>query len=256
MMDPHQPSVLVERDGRIATLTLHRPEVHNAVNLPMLEHLEAELDRLAAEPPWAIILRAATPGFCAGIDLKESRDATPEFARRRVTTMHRVLRKLRRLPVPVIAAVDGVAAGLGCELVISADLRVASATSRLGYPEPRVGVPSPSHHLIWLIGLARAQDLLLTARWVEGHEAAQIGLVTLVAPDPEHAARKLAEHVTTLAPFSIAQTKENIWRAIDGGADAATEHHIEGVYRAASTHDRREALAAFAAKRAPRFTGS
>jgi enoyl-CoA hydratase/carnithine racemase len=249
-------SVLVRREGRIATLTLNRPKVHNAVNLPMLEQMETEIDHLAADPPWAIILNATTPGFCAGIDLKESRDATPEFARQRVTTMHRVLRKLRRIPVPVIAAVDGVAAGLGCELVISADLRIASAESRLGYPEPRVGVPSPSHHLIWLIGLARAQDLLLTARWVEGHEAAHLGLVTLVAPHPEQSAQALAEQVTSLAPFSITQTKENIWRAIDAGADTASEHHIDGVHRAASTNDRREALAAFAEKRPPRFTGS
>lgn len=255
-MSAGRTSILIEREGHIATLTLNRPEVRNAVNLPMLEAMEDALDRLANDPPWAVILRATAPGFCAGIDLKESREATPDFARHRVTTMHRMLRKLRRLPSPVIAAVDGVAAGLGCELVISADLRIASPASRLSYPEPRVGVPSPSHHLIWLIGLARAQDMLLTARWVDGLEAERIGLVTATSDDPEQSARVMAEQVASLAPFSIAQTKENIWRAIDAGADAASEHHIDGVHRAASTADRREALAAFAEKREPRFTGT
>src|SRR5690606_21491073 len=113
-----------------------------------------------ANPPRVVMLRAAASGFCSGVDLKESREATPEFARKRVTMMHTVLGKLRRMPVPVVAAIDGVALGLGCELAISADIRVASPGSSFGYPEPKVAVPSPAHHLVWLIGLARAQELL------------------------------------------------------------------------------------------------
>jgi enoyl-CoA hydratase/carnithine racemase len=165
------------------------------------------------------------------------------------------LRALRRFPTPVIVAIDGVAAGLGCELAISGDLRLASSGSRFAYTEPRVAVPSPSSHLMRLIGLARTQDMLLTARWVEADEAERIGLVTRVAVDPDSAARELAERVAALAPYSLRSTKENIYVALDDGADAATEHAIAGVTFAAGTADRREALAAFAEKREPRFIG-
>jgi enoyl-CoA hydratase/carnithine racemase len=254
-MNASEGSIIVDRDEHIVTITLNRPEVRNAVNYPMLDLFEQVLDNIVADLPRAVIVTATAPGFCAGIDLKESRTATPEFANQRVTAMHRLLHTLRRLPVPVITAIDGVATGLGCELAISGDLRVASPRSRFSYPEPRVGVPSPSHHLIWLIGLARAQEMLLTARWVGAAEAASTGLVTAIDDAPLEKARELAEQIATLAPMSIADTKANIWTAIDMGATAASQHHIAGVTAAASTADRREALEAFAEKREPRFTG-
>jgi enoyl-CoA hydratase/carnithine racemase len=251
-----EQAIIVGREGEIATITLNRPQVHNALNLPALQQFEEQLDRLTGQAPRVLILCASTPGFCAGIDLKESREATPIFAGARVTTMHRVLWKLRRFPAPVVAAIDGPAAGLGCELAISADLRLVSPTARFSYPEPRVAVPSPGHHLIWLIGLARAQEMLLTARWVHADEAERIGLATRIVDDPGAAAWEMAQHLLTLSSLSLRVTKENIWRAIDDGAEAASHHHISGVTDAAATNDRREALAAFAEKRAPRFTGT
>jgi enoyl-CoA hydratase/carnithine racemase len=162
---------------------------------------------------------------------------------------------LRAFPAPVIAAVDGVAAGLGMELVISADLRLASPDSRFAYPEARVAVPAPAGHLVALIGLARAQEMLLTARWVSADEAAAWGLVTRIVADPDAAADALAADLCRLSPLALSLTKENLWLAIAPGADAATEHHIAGVARAAATRDRREALAAFRERRDPRFTG-
>jgi enoyl-CoA hydratase/carnithine racemase len=251
-----EQSILVERDGHVALITLNRPRVHNALDLPALELLDAALDRLHGDPPRVLIVGAREPGFCAGIDLKESREATSAFANRRSTTMHGVLRKLRRFPAPVIAAIDGVAAGLGCELAISADIRLATPRSRFSYPEPRVAVPSPAHHLIWLIGLTRAQEMLLTARWIHADEAERTGLATRVVDDAGSAARAVAVDMLKLSPRSLTMTKENIWRAIDAGAEAATAHHIAAVTQSAGTADRREALAAFAEKREPRFTGN
>jgi enoyl-CoA hydratase/carnithine racemase len=247
--------IVLERDEHVATLRLNRPEAHNAVNFEMLRALEAALDDIAASPPRMVILSAVEPGFCAGIDLKESRETTPEFARTRVTTMHRMLTKLRRLPVPVIGALNGVCAGLGCELAISADIRIATSDARFSYPEPRVAVPSPTHHLIRLIGLGRAQEMLLTARWIDAREARDIGLVTRVVDDIGTAVGVEVERFMGLSPLSLRRTKENILKALYEGTDAADVHHIEGVVEAASTADRKEALAAFAEKRAPRFTG-
>ncbi len=249
-------TLLIEREEQITTLTLNRPHARNAVDLATLDALERALDSLHADPPRAVILRATAPGFCSGIDLKESRETTPAFALFRVSAMHRVLGKLRRLPVPVIAALDGSCVGLGCELAISADLRLATAATRFCYAEPRVAVPSPAHHLIRLIGLARAQEMLLTARWVAADEAAQSGLVTRIVADADSAAREAAAAIVALAPQAVARTKENIWLSIKEGAEASTLHHSSGIAAAAATADRREALAAFAEKRPPHFTGA
>ncbi len=255
-MSAVEPGLLVEADGDITIWSLNRPAVRNAVNLALLERLDVELDALRHDRPRVLILRATAPGFCAGIDLKESRGATAEFAHARVTLMHRVLDKLRRFPSPVITAIDGVCAGLGTELAISGDLRIASPASRFSYPEPKVAVPSPAHHLIALVGLARAQDLLLTARWMGAAEAERIGLVSQIADDVDAAARELAAEVAKLAPISLLLTKENMSLSVHAGAEAASRHHIDGVTSAAWTSDRAEALAAFAERREPSFTGS
>jgi enoyl-CoA hydratase/carnithine racemase len=245
----------LEWNGRVAELILDRPDSRNAINFAMLESLEAELDRLHADPPPLVILRATHPGFCAGIDLKESREASSDFVRIRVATMHRCLNKLRSLPSPVIGAINGVAVGLGCELAISADLRIVSPDARFSYPEPRVAVPSPTQHLVWLIGLARAQDMLLTARWIEAPEAEQIGLATHIAENLDGAVAELTHQILDLAPLSMRRTKENLWITMTEGIAAASQHHQDGVTEAADTEDRKEALRAFAEKRSPRFTG-
>jgi enoyl-CoA hydratase/carnithine racemase len=249
------PGVSTDREDGLERLTLDRPRYRNAVDVETLRSLEAIIDGWSDEPPRVVILRATAPGFCSGVDLKESRGATPSFARDRSAIMHRVLGKLRRTPVPIVAAIDGPALGLGCELAISADIRLGSRSSSFGYPEPRVGVPSPSHHLLWLIGLARAQEMLLTARTVDAAEAATIGLLTRIVDDVDEAAVEVARDIAALAPFSIAKTKENISLAIAAGALEASHHHIEAIHRATSTEDRAEALRAFAEKRPPVFTG-
>lgn len=246
----------LERDGDLATLIIDRPEARNAVNYPMLQALEQYLDDLSENLPRVLVIRATAPGFCAGIDLKESREAQSDFVRVRVGLMHKCLNRLRALPCPVIAAINGVAVGLGCEIAISADLRIASPDARFCYPEPRVAVPSPSQHLVWLIGLARAQDMLLTARWIEAPEAERFGLATHIAEDVSRGVGELVHQIMDLAPLSMRRTKENLWITMTDGIEAASRHHQEGVTEAADTADRKEALQAFAEKRAPKFTGS
>ncbi len=248
-------AVILEQHDTIATITLNRPRYRNAVNLATLTLLEQTLDAVQQSSVRAVILQAAAPGFCSGIDLKESAGASAEFALFRVTAMHRVLTKLRSLSAPLIVAIDGVCTGLGCELAISGDIRLATAAARFCYTEPRVGVPSPAHHLIHLVGLARAQEMLLTARWVESTEAAQIGLVTRLVENAEDEAQTVAAQVAELAPLAVAWTKENIRLCIAEASAAATLHHSAKIAAAAATTDRHEALAAFSEKRPPQFTG-
>jgi enoyl-CoA hydratase/carnithine racemase len=254
-MNAADEHIVMTRDEQVATITLNRPEARNAVNFAMLERLEKLLDELRSSPPRALLLLATAPAFCAGLDLKDPREAESAHVAVRVRLMHGVLRSIRTFPAPVIVAVDSVAAGLGMELVISADLRLASPAARFSYPEPRVAVPSPAAHLVALIGLARAQEMLLTARWVPAEEAERWGLVARLVADPDVAATELAVEVCRLSPLSLTLTKENLWLAIEPGADAAIEHHIAGVALAAGTRDRREALAAFQERREPRFAG-
>jgi enoyl-CoA hydratase/carnithine racemase len=248
-------SLLFEHDLKVSVLTLNRPAVYNAIRYAELEALERAVASLEAHPPQVVILTATAPGFCSGVDLKESREATSEFARKRATLMHAVLARLRSLPFPTIAAIDGVAAGLGCELAISADLRIASAGSRFSYPEPKVAVPSPASHLITLLGMSRAQDMLLTARWVEADEALRWGLIHRIADQPLGEARELASTLLDLSPISLRTTKEIMDLSIRVGASAAVQKHIDEVATAADTFDRREALTAFAERRQPRFEG-
>jgi len=254
--EPAESPLIVQIENGVATLTLNRPRSRNAVNFELLTLLEETLDRLYTEQPRVIVLSATAPGFCSGIDLKESRETTQEFARRRVSLMHRVLKKLRLIPVPVIVAADGVTAGLGTELLISGDLRFATRASRMSYPEPRVAVPSPAHRLVWLVGLAKAQDMLMTARWVEAPEAEQIGLITRAVDDLDGAVRETIEQLRGLSSLALAMTKENLWVSIQEGAEGASAHHIAAVTLSATTADRREALAAFAEKRAPNYPAS
>ena len=246
-------SILFEEDAEISVLTLNRPAAYNALRYADLETLSAAIATLEARPPRVVILTAAEPGFCSGVDLKEGREATSDFARTRSTFMQWVLGRLRMLPCPVIAALDGVAIGLGCELAISADLRIASPGSRFRYPEPRVAVPSPTFYLAQLIGFARTQDMLLTARWIEAAEAHQWGLVTSLDDDPLGAARARAGELLQMSPFALAKTKENLVVAMNADQTTAIRHHIDHVAAAAGTPDRQEALTAFAERREPDF---
>lgn len=251
----NEPAVLFQSDPGVSVVTLNRPSVYNAITYDMLDMLADILSQIEDEPPRSVILTAASPGFCSGVDLKESREANSEFAHHRATLMHNVLHRLRNLPSTLFAAIDGVAAGLGCELAISGDLRIASPQSRFSYPEPKVAVPSPTFHLSRLIGVARTQDMLLTARWIDAKEAQDWGLVTRIADDPFVAASQIAGELMQLSSISLTRTKENLAIAIANGEEAATRHHIEHVATAAGTRDRVEALAAFAEKRPPKFEG-
>lgn len=250
------PELLVTRERAVTRLTLNRPRYRNAASLSMIQHLATEVEQLYANPPRVVIIDATNPGFCSGIDLNESKESSPEYVHQRSEIMLNMISRLRQLPVPVIAAIDGVAIGFGCELLISADIRIASPNSRFAYYEPRVAVPTPAHRLIQIVGLTHAQDLLLTARMIDAEEAREMGMITWIAEDVPGRTDEIVEQIKQLAPLSLSKTKENIYLSIEAGAEASIQHHIAGVTEASGTNDRKEALQAFAEKRRPEFTGT
>jgi 2-(1,2-epoxy-1,2-dihydrophenyl)acetyl-CoA isomerase len=252
----------VDVDGPVATLTLDRPEALNALTIPMKVALRGALERIASgRGVRAVILTGAGRAFCAGQDLAERElpDAAPldEEVRERYNP---VIRALRSMGQPVIAAVNGVAAGAGASLAFACDLRIAAADARFVLAFGRIGL-IPDSGATWflprLVGAARAAELALVGDPITADEALRIGLVNRVVP-PERLldeARAVADRISAGAPRAVALTKQALDRSwsIDLDEALAGEAKLQGI--AGATSDHAEGLAAFREKRPPRFTG-
>ncbi|MCH2101895.1 MAG: enoyl-CoA hydratase-related protein [Planctomycetes bacterium] len=254
--------VTLERDGHAAWLTLNRPEARNALSLPTLNLLRDLLAEIRADDSiWAVVLTGAgDKAFCAGADLKERRvmpeDMVPQFVRQIRATMD----DIASLPQPTIAAMNGHAFGGGCEMALACDLRILDEGAMIGLTETSLAIiPGAGGcvRLPYLVGAAKAKELILLARRLGAAEAQSIGLVHEVAPAGrarEQASAMLAA-LQKNGPLALRAAKD----AIDGGLDRTVEQALE--YEAACyqriipTEDRLEALAAFAEKRAPDFAG-
>jgi 2-(1,2-epoxy-1,2-dihydrophenyl)acetyl-CoA isomerase len=253
----------VDVDGPVATLMLDRPEALNALTIPMKVALRAALERIAADRAVrAVILTGAGRAFCAGQDLaeRERPDAAPldEELRERYNP---IIRALRSMGQPVIAAVNGVAAGAGASLAFACDLRIAAAEARFVLAFGRIGLV-PDSGATWflprLVGAARAAEIALVGDPIPADEALRVGLVSRVVPagDLLAEARAIADRVAAGAPLAIALTKGALDRSwsIDVETALDGEAKLQGIAGASADHA--EGLAAFREKREPRFRGS
>lgn len=252
----------VELDGAVATLTLDRPEALNALTVAVKVALREALQAIATDRTVrAVILTGAGRAFCAGQDLAE-RDE-PDAAPLDIELRERynpIVRALRRMDQPVIAAINGVAAGAGASLAFACDLRIAAEEARFVLAFGRIGLV-PDSGATWtlprLVGPARAAELALVGDPVGAEEALRIGLVNRVVAGEALMAEALAmaDRIAAGAPEAIAATKhalEGAW-ATDFDAALDEEARLQGL--AGATADHAEGLAAFREKRAPRFTG-
>jgi enoyl-CoA hydratase/carnithine racemase len=252
----------VERHGAVERWTILGEARRNSLTSALLAEGAAHLRRAAADPGLRVVVvtGAGSRAFCAGADLKER----ARMGDAEVAGFHRALRTfldgLEALPQPVVAALNGAALGGGLELALACDLRVAAEGVELGLPEVGLGIipgGGGTQRLPRLLGVARAKDLILTARRIVAAEAFGMGLVSaVVAPDRlGDEALALAGRVARLAPVSLRQAK----RAIDRGLHLPLAEGLDlehRLYQAClPTQDRQEALRAFAEKRAPVFTG-
>jgi enoyl-CoA hydratase/carnithine racemase len=259
--------VTLEQDGGVLTVTLNRPDRLNALHLATLNELGAAIARARADRSVrAVLLTGAGRAFSAGADVKEWADedhaAEPaEPADDWVTTAHRVVATLYRLPKPVIAAVNGVAVGAGLDLALAADFRVASRTARFGSVYITLGIPpdaGASFLLPRIVGMAKAKELIYTGRIIDAEEADLIGLLTELVPAEElmTAARAWADRLAAGPTIAIGMAKENIqehWAS--GSIEAALKNEQRAGNLCTNTEDHREGLAAVNAKRAAVFTG-
>lgn len=256
-------TLLVERDGAVATLTLNRPEARNALDLVMRGELMAALDEAEAdETVRVVILTGAGGHFCAGGDVKLMRERrqTAAEGRGRVEALNRAVLRLVNFPRPTIAMVDGFAVGAGLNLALGCDLVVASDRAKFGEVFARIGLV-PDGGGTWLlarlVGLARARELIFTADIIDATEAERIGLVNRVVPVAELAATTgaLAAKIAAGPPAVLRLAKHLVNRAATSDLAAALDLEAFSQGLAISSEDHREGLAAFFDKRAPRFVG-
>ena len=252
--------LLVTHDGAVQTITLNRPDVLNAFDLAMHERLAAALDRAAQPDVRALVITGSGRGFCVGQDVGEfPRDAAAvgELLSRHFNP---AIRALCGLPKPVIAAINGPAAGAGLALALACDLRLAAASASLVPAFGRIGlVPDSglSHTLPRLIGSAAAFDWIVSGRRIAAPEAEVMGLVTRVVEDHDLAAETaaLATELAAGPTAAIGLTKQLIGRSLESSLDDQLDEEARLQATAAAGEDFAEGVAAFLEKRPPRFTG-
>lgn len=265
-MDARELSIDEPRVG-IRTITLERPERLNALTWPLVEALrEAVADAGRERSVRAVAITGKGRAFCAGLDLKVSDDPVGSeddiaLFLDRQEGLAALIRALRALPIPVVAAVNGPAAGGGLAIALACDLRVAAQSARFNAAFIRIGLSAcdmgVSYLLPRLVGLGAASEVMLTGRQVGADEALRIGLVNRVVPDGEAltAALDLAGEVIVNAPFAVRMTKEVLGHGANAPsleAALALENRTQAV--ASRTVDQREALAAFIERRPASFT--
>ena len=261
MIDPNALTTLhCTLDGAIATITLDRPEVLHALNSTMFDELEHLFTTLAADPAIRVVLLTGSGdrAFAAGADIRALADTDAVSGRANSERGHQVLAliecHLERAGKPVIAAVNGVALGGGCELALACTLRIASDRARLGFPEVKLGlIPGygGTQRLTRLIGRSAALRIMLSAQFVDAAEALRLGLVDDVVPAAElpARARALAETIASMAPLAVAGVLEAVHRG-EGQPLAEALHAEADIFgRLCATADKHEGVTAFLAKR-------
>ncbi len=251
-------TILVDRDGRVGTITLNRPQALNALNSQVMGEVTTAAAEFDADPGiGAIIITGSAKAFAAGADIKEMADLS--FAEVFAADFFAAWSKLAAVRTPTIAAVAGHALGGGCELAMMCDLLIAADTAKFGQPEIKLGVlpgMGGSQRLTRAIGKAKAMDLILTGRTIDAAEAERSGLVSRVVPAEDLLAEagKVAATIAGMSLSAARMAKEAVNRAFESTLAEGLLYERRLFHSAFATEDQTEGMAAFTEKRAPNFT--
>ena len=256
------PVLLSEDRGAVRVLTVHRPDKLNALNMATLDALHAAFETAASDPSVrAVVMTGSGPkAFVAGADIAEMNSLTPVEGRDFSLRGQRMMRRVEKMPKPVIAMINGFALGGGLELAMGCHLRIAADTAKVGQPEINLGlIPGfgGTQRLLRLAGRAATLELCLAGAPIDATRAQQLGIVNHVVPaaDLEAETMKLAEQLANAAPLAL----RGILDCINVGGECGLEEGLE--YESAqfglmfSTDDMREGTRAFLDRRKPAFQG-
>ncbi len=264
-VSPPDGTIRYEVADGVATITFDRPSAMNALNIATkVALLEAVTAAAADDAVRCLLLTGTGRAFCVGQDLREhvglltSKD--PSLWRTVPEHYNPVARTLATMDKPVVAGVNGVAAGAGASMAMAADLRIVAASAGFNLAFAGIALSADtgaSWYLPRLIGAGRARDLLLRPRTVGAEEALTLGLATEVVPDAELAdrAREVAVQLAAGPTLAFAAIRHAMAYSAENPLEASLEHESQWMERTGASADHAEAVEAFLAKRAPRFTG-
>lgn len=254
--------LIIEEKNSAVLLTLNRPRVMNCLNFDLLFAIRDQVEALQyrTDVRSLIITGAGEKAFCAGADLKERATLPPDDVKKFILTIRNLLTSIQNLPIPVIAAVNGIALGGGTELALASDIRIAADTATMGLTETRLAIipgGGGTQRLPRIVGVAKAKELIFTGRRVDAAEALEIGLVNHRVPADQLMDRcfEMAAMIAETGPIAVEMAKYAINQGIE--TDLATGLAIESnAYRVTiPTEDRTEGLTAFREKRKPVYKG-
>lgn len=219
-------TIIYERRGSAAWLTINRPEVHNALNTEVHLKLREALKQAEVEDgvKVVVITGAGEKAFCVGADVKEFLNVTPLEVKAHTENSRKTIEAIVKLGKPVIAAINGLALGTGCEIVLACDLAVASTNAKLGQPEVRLNlIPGmgATQRLPLIAGIKKAKEMLMTGRLLNAEEAERMGLINkVVAPEKlKEAVEELVKTLSLFDPGALRLIKEAVNRPLEALLD-------------------------------------
>jgi enoyl-CoA hydratase/carnithine racemase len=255
-------SLTIRKDGGVTIVTLNRPDKLNAVNKEFFDELKRLLDVLETDKTVraVVITGSGDKAFCVGADLKERQGMNEKDVLVRLEMVRGLYLRLQRLPMPVIAAINGIALGGGLELALACDLRVAVENASIGLPEVELAIipgNGGTQRLSRIVGLAKAMELVLLGRKLTAAEAMTIGLVNMVVPNGQALTQALvwAHKIQDSGPIAIRAAKAAVLMGSDKRLEDGLTFEIESYKACLYSKDRMEGLKAFAEKRKAIYKG-
>ncbi|MFN2532550.1 MAG: enoyl-CoA hydratase/isomerase family protein [Pyrinomonadaceae bacterium] len=254
-------TLLLEREGRVAIVTINRPEKRNALNIKTREEGAALLEDLRTDDSVGVVVftGAGDKAFVAGADIAEFSGRTA-MTQRDVMTGRSLFTAIDSFPKPVIAMINGYCLGGGCELALACDIRIASEKASFGQPEINLGIipgGGGTQRLTRLVGEGKAMELILTGEIIDANTAFVIGLVNHVVPAEQLRTKtmELANRIADKGPVALRLAKEAVKLASRSSLDEGLRREVDLFALCFSTEDKDEGVSAFLEKRKPEFKG-